>query len=124
MSCHSLHCNCAEHDVVSDGNEETSGIERARMLEERRAAKRASATPLDELEESAVSDDAKTSAETMLVAVEAVLTETRETVGALRVSALQQAHAASHRAHVTAESFLQAHKNMTDHQGASSQGTA
>ena len=50
-----------------------------------------------------MNDDAEKSAEAMLVAVEAVLTETRETVEALTVSALQQAHAASHRAHVTAE---------------------
>ena len=50
--------------------------------------------------------------ETMLVAAEAVLTETRETVETLIVSALQQAHAMSHRAERTAESF-QAHKDMT-----------
>ena len=48
----------------------------------------------------------------MLVARDAVLTETRETVEALTVSALQQAPAASHRADVTAESFYQAHKDM------------
>ena len=93
--------------------EADKALKHARMLEERRAAKRASATPLDELEESAMNDDAETSAEAMLVAVEAVLTETCETVEALTVSALQQAHAASHRADVTAESFFQAHKDMT-----------
>ena len=54
------------------------------MLEERRAAKRASATPIDELEESATS-----AAEAMMVAAEAALTETRETIEALTVSALQ-----------------------------------
>ena len=39
------------------------------------------------------------------VAGEAVLTETHETVEALTISALQQAHAMSHRAETTAESF-------------------
>ena len=73
---------------------------RARLFDERRAAKRASTTPMDELE-------------TMLVAAEAVLTETRETVEALTVSALRQARAMSHRAETTAEGFFQAHKNMT-----------
>ena len=72
---------------------------RARLLEERRAAKRASA----------ISDEM----ETMLVAAEAVLTETRETVEALTVSAHQQAHAMSHHAETTAESFFKAHKDMT-----------
>ena len=73
---------------------------RARLFDERRAAKRASTTPMDELE-------------TMLVAAEAVLTETRETVEALTVSALRQARAMSHRAETTAEGFFQAHKDMT-----------
>ena len=41
------------------------------------------------------------------------MTETRETVEALTVSALQQAHEMSHRAETTAESFFQAHKDMT-----------
>ena len=82
------------------------------MLGDRRAAKRASATSLDELEESATNDDAEKSVEAMLVALEAVLTEPRETVEALTVSALQRAPAASHRTDVTAESFYQAHKNM------------
>ena len=68
-----------------------------RLLDERRAAKRDSATPMDE----------------MMVAAEAFLTETRETVEALTVSALQQAHAIRHRAETTAESFYQAHKDMT-----------
>ena len=49
----------------------------------------------------------------MLVAAEPVLTETRETVEALTVSALQQAHAMSHRAETTAESSFQDHKDMT-----------
>ena len=49
----------------------------------------------------------------MLFAAEAVLTETRETVEALTVSALQQAHVMSHRAETAAESFFQAHKDMT-----------
>ena len=80
--------------------EAEKALKRARLLDERRAAKRASATPMDELEP-------------MMVAAEAVLTETRETVEALTVSALQQAHAMSHRAETTAESFFQAHKDMT-----------
>ena len=65
---------------------------------------------MDELEESAT--NAETSAETLLVAAEAVLTETRETIEALTVSALQQAHEMSHRLKTTAESFFQAHKDM------------
>ena len=93
--------------------EAEKALKRARMLERRRAAKRTSATPLHELEESAMNDDAQKSAEAMLVAVEAVLTETRETVEALTVSALQQAHAASHGADVTAESFFQSHKDIS-----------
>ena len=65
---------------------------------------------MDELEESAT--NAETSAEALLVAAEAVLTETRETIEALTVSALQQAHEMSHRPETTAESFFQAHKDM------------
>ena len=49
----------------------------------------------------------------MIVAVEAVLTETRETIEALTVSALQQAYEMSHRPETTAESFFQAHNDMT-----------
>ena len=49
----------------------------------------------------------------MTVATEAILTETRETIEALTVSALQQAHEMSHRLETTAESFFQAHKDMT-----------
>ena len=49
----------------------------------------------------------------MLVAAEALLTETRETVEGLTVSPPQQGHATSHRAETTAESFFQAHKDMT-----------
>ena len=93
--------------------EAEKALKRARMLEERRPAKRASATPLDYLEESAMNDDAEKSAEAMLVAVEAVVTETRETVDRLTVSALHKAHAMSHRADVTAEIFFQAHMDMT-----------
>ena len=48
--------------------------------------------------------------ETMMVAAEAVR---RKTVEALAVSALQQAHAMSHRAETTAESLFHAHKDMT-----------
>ena len=80
--------------------EAEKALERARLLDERRAEKRASATPMDELE-------------TMLIAAEAVLTETRETSEALTVSALQEAHEMSHRPETTAESFFQAHKDMT-----------
>ena len=91
--------------------EAEKALKRARLLDERRAAKKASATP-EEMD-------------TMLVAAEAVLTETRETVDALTVSALQQAHEMSHSAETTAESFFQAHKDMTvDFQGASSSETA
>ena len=61
---------------------------RSKVLEERRAAKRASATPTDELEESAT--NAEVSAESLMIAAEAVLTETRETIEARTVSALLQ----------------------------------
>ena len=80
--------------------EAEEALKRVRLLDERRVAKRASAAPMDEME-------------TMMVAAEAILIETRETVEALTVSALQQAHAMSHRAETTAESFFQAHKDMT-----------
>ena len=86
-------------------------MKRAKVLEERRAAKRASATPMDELEESAT--NAEVTAESLMIAAEAILAETRETVEALTVSALQQAHEMSHRPETTAESFFQAHKDMT-----------
>ena len=66
---------------------------------------------MDELEESGT--DAEVPAEAMLIAAEAILAETRETVEALTVSALQQAHEMSHRPETTAESFFQAHKDMT-----------
>ena len=91
--------------------EAEKAVKRAKMLEKRQAAKRASATPMDELEESAT--NAEMSAEAMMVAAEAVLTETRETIEALTVSALHQAHEMSHRPETTAESFFQAHKEMT-----------
>ena len=45
---------------------------------------------MDKLEESAT--NAEVSAESMMIAAEVVLTETRETIEALTVSALQQAH--------------------------------
>ena len=48
-----------------------------------------------------------------MIAAEAVLTETSETIEALTVSALQQAHEMSHSPETTAESFFQAHKDMT-----------
>ena len=80
--------------------EAEKALKRARLLEERRAAKEASTRPMDEMD-------------TVLVAAEAGLTETRETVEALTVSALQQAHEVSHRAATTAESFFQAHKDVT-----------
>ena len=90
--------------------EAEKAVKRAKMLEERRAAKRASATPM--LEESAT--NAEVTAESLMIAeVTAILTETRETVEALTVSALQQAHEMSHRPETTAESFFQAHKDMT-----------
>ena len=66
---------------------------------------------MDELKESAT--NAETSAEATLIAAEAVLTETRETMKALTVSALQQAHEMSQRPETTAESFFQTHKGMT-----------
>ena len=66
---------------------------------------------MDELEESAM--NAEKSAEAMMVAAEAALTETRETIEALRVSALQQAHEMSHRPETTAESFLGASLSET-----------
>ena len=91
--------------------EAENAMKRAKMLEERRAAKRASATPMDELEESPT--NAEISAEAMMVAGEAVLTETREIIEALTVSALQQTHEMNHRPETTVESFFQAHKDMT-----------
>ena len=60
-----------------------------------------------------MNDDAEKSDGAMLVAVIPALTETRETVQAVRVAALQQAHPASHRAAMTAESLSQVHKDMT-----------
>ena len=92
--------------------EAEKALKRAKLQEERRAAKRASATPMDELGESAT--NAEVSAETLMIAAEAVSTETRETFEALTVSALQQAHEIrSHRLETTAESFFQDHKDMT-----------
>ena len=57
--------------------------------------------------------DGMVSAESMMIAAEAVLTKTLETIEALTVSALQQAHEMSHCLQTTAESFFQAHKDMT-----------
>ena len=48
-----------------------------------------------------------------MIAAEAALTETLETIEAIKVSALHQAHEMSHRPETTAESFFQAHKDMT-----------
>ena len=64
---------------------------------------------MDELEESAT--NAEVSAEAMMIAAEAVLTETGETIEVLRVS--QQAHEMSHCPETAAERFFQAHKDMT-----------
>ena len=83
--------------------EAEKALKRAKVLEERRAAKRQSATPLDELEES--STNAEVTAESLMIAA-------HETIEALTVSALQQAHEMSHRPETTAESFFQAHKDM------------
>ena len=93
------------------GVEAEKALKRANVLEERRAAKRASTTPMDELKESAT--NAEVSAESLMIAAEAVLTETRDTIEALTVSALPQAHEMSHRPETRAESFFQAHKDMT-----------
>ena len=103
--------------------EAEKALKRAKVQEERRAAKRQSATPLDELEESAT--NAEVTAESLMIAAEAVSTETREKIEALTVSALQQAHEMSHRPDTPAESFFQAHKGHDrDVQGASSSETA
>ena len=67
---------------------------------------------MDELEKSAMNDEAEKSVEAMMLAA-AVLTETRDTVGALAVSALEQVHAMSHRADATAGGFFQAHIDVT-----------
>ena len=91
--------------------EAEKALKRAKVLEERRAAKRASATPMDELEESAT--NAEVTTESLMIQAEAVLTETRKTVEAFTVSALQQAHEMSHRPETTAESSFQVHKDMT-----------
>ena len=91
--------------------EAEKALKRAKVLEERRAAKRESATPMDELEESAT--NAEVTAESLMIAAEAVLTGTRETIEALTVSAFQQAHEMSHRPETTVESFFQVHKDMT-----------
>ena len=103
--------------------EAEKALKRAKVPEERRAAKRASATPMDELEESATNADV--TAGSLMIAAEVVLTETRETVEALTVSALQQAHEMSHRPDTTAESFFPSSQGHdSDVQGASSSETA
>ena len=66
---------------------------------------------MDEPQES--STNAELSAEPLMIAAEAVLTGTRETIEPLTISAPQQAHEMSHRPETTAESFFQAHKDMT-----------
>ena len=72
-----------------------------------------------------MNDGAEKSVGAMIVAAEAVLTETRETIEALTVSALQQAHEMSHRPQTTAESFLPSPQGHdSDVQGASSSETA
>ena len=99
-------------EAIRRGDAEAEkALKRAKVLEERRAAKRASATPMDELEESAT--NAEATAESLMIAGGAVLAETRETIEALTHSAFQQAHEMSHRLETTAESFFQAHKDMT-----------
>ena len=84
--------------------EAEKALKRAKVLEKRRAAKRQSATPMDELEESAT--NAEVTVESLMIAAEAVLTETRQTIEVLTVSSLQQAHEMSHRFETTAESFF------------------
>ena len=86
-------------------------MKRANVLEERRAAKRASGTLMEELEEFAT--NAEVTAESLMIAAEAVLTKTCETIETLTVSVFQQSHEMSHRPETTAESFFQAHKDMT-----------
>ena len=93
----------ASDDTVPMAQEPSSGsgvkrsnIEAIRRVDAEAAAKKVSATPKE--------------VDTMLVAAEAVLTETRETVEALTVSSVRQAHEMSHRAETTAERFFQAHK--------------
>ena len=91
--------------------EAEKALKRARVLEERRAAKRESATSLNELVESA--ENAEVTAESLMIAAEATLSVTRETIEALTVSALEQVHEMIHRPETTAENFFQAHKDMT-----------
>ena len=59
--------------------EAEQALKRSKVPEERRAAKRQSATLMDELEESAT--NAEVTAESLMIAAEAVLTEARETFG-------------------------------------------
>ena len=92
---------------------DTEALKRARVIEERRTAKMASATSVQELEESMDTETgASSSAAALMSAAEAVLAETRETLKSLTVSALQQTHAMIHRTDTTAEEFFQAHKDI------------
>ena len=84
-------------DTVPMAQEPSSGsgvkrsdAEAQKALKRATAAKRASATPMDKLEESAT--NAEVTAESLMIAAEAVLAETSETIEALTVSAPQQAH--------------------------------
>ena len=109
--CHKKHSSGSgvkrsNSEAIRRADAETEkALKRAEVLEERRAAKRESATPMDELEESATNAEVS--------AAEAVLTDTREKIEVLTVSSLQQAHEMSYRFETTAESFFQAHKDMT-----------
>ena len=68
---------------------------------------------MHELEESMGTETGtSSSAAALVVAAEAVLADTCETLEALTVSALQQTHATTHRNDTTAEGFSQAHKEM------------
>ena len=71
--------------------EAEKALKRARFHGERRAAKRASATSVHELEESTGTETgASNSSAALMVATDAVLAEIRETLMVLTVSALQQ----------------------------------
>ena len=101
-------------------------LKRAREIEERRAATRASASSVQELEESMEQRREHPAASgAMMVAAEAALAETRETLKALTVSALQRTHAMIHRTDTTAVGlFLSSQGHDCDHQGASTKDRA
>ena len=85
---------------------------RAQVTEERRETKRASATSVQGLEEPMETEKGVSCSEAALtVAAEAVLAETRETLDALIVSALQQTHVITHQTDTTAQGFFQVHKD-------------